>query len=99
MSSMLTKEETIRRDLAEQINSDPRTRERLEDLFGKGDVWDTDELRADFEVSGFAAPFCIVTRKKDGVRGILAFQHAPRFYFDFKETQHAPRFYFDFKET
>lgn len=48
-----------------------------------GQVWDTDELCRDFEVEGFGAPFVVVTRKADNVRGSLEFTHMPRFYFSF----------------
>jgi hypothetical protein len=44
-------------------------------------VWDTDQLRADFEVTGFAAPFVVVRRKIDGAVGSLMFTHNPRYYF------------------
>lgn len=44
-------------------------------------VWDTDELRAEFRVTGFAAPFVVVERKSDGAKGSLMFAHSPRFYF------------------
>jgi len=47
-------------------------------------VWDTDQLRAEFEVTGFMAPFVAVRRKSDGVKGAMMFQHHPRFYFDFQ---------------
>ena len=36
-----------------------------------------------FAVEGFLAPYVVVRRKSDGVRGTLTFQHSPRFYFDF----------------
>jgi hypothetical protein len=42
------------------------------------------ELQQDFEVLGFMAPFVVVRRKSDGVRGSLTFQHTPRLYFDFQ---------------
>jgi hypothetical protein len=45
--------------------------------------WDTDELRRDFEVLGFMAPFVVVRRKSDGAKGSLEFTHSPRFYFNF----------------
>jgi hypothetical protein len=45
--------------------------------------WDTEALRRDFTVHGFMAPFVIVTRKVDGVKGVLEFTHSPRFYFNF----------------
>lgn len=45
--------------------------------------WDTAELRRDFIVHGFSAPFVVVTRKADGVKGSMEFTHSPRFYFNF----------------
>lgn len=49
----------------------------------EGQVWDTAEMQRDFTVHGFMAPFVSVTRKADGQRGVLLFQHLPRFYFRF----------------
>lgn len=57
-------------------------REELEAQYGQ--VWDTEQLRAEFEVLSFLAPFVMV-RRKNGQRGSLQFQHAPRFYFDWTE--------------
>lgn len=51
-----------------------------------GQVWDTRQLQEDFTVEGFQAPFVVVRRKSDGVRGSLEFQHMPRYYFSFKEA-------------
>jgi len=51
-----------------------------------GQVWDTEEMKRDYSVLGFGAPFVIVTRKSDGVRGSLMFSRSPRFYFNFSET-------------
>lgn len=48
-----------------------------------GPTWDTAELQRDYTVEGFAAPFVVVRRKADGVRGSLEFQHSPRVYFNF----------------
>ena len=59
------------------------TREELETKYGKGNVWNTGEMVAAFEVHGFLAPFCTVTRKADGVKGTLEFFHNPRLYFRF----------------
>jgi hypothetical protein len=73
--------ESIRRDLLRQINTDNDSRQELEARYGQ--VWNTEELARDFEVIGFAAPFVVVIRKGDGVKGSLAFKHAPRFYFSF----------------
>jgi hypothetical protein len=73
-----------RRAMVEAINETPGDRERLEAEHGQ--VWDTAELQADFDVQGFAAPFIVVTRKSDGAKGSLLFQHYPRFYWGFRKT-------------
>ena len=59
------------------------SRSTLEAEYGK--IWDTDQLRKDFEVTGFLAPIVAVVRKRDNQKGTLQFIHMPRFYFDFKE--------------
>ena len=74
--------EQMRRDLVRQINGNPQIRESLERAYGQ--VWDTDELARDFAVEGFAAPFVVVIRTTDGVKGSLQFQHSPRFYYAFQ---------------
>jgi hypothetical protein len=71
--------EPIRRALVSAVNADPGSREALEAKHGQ--VWDTKELSRDFKVHGFMAPFIVATRKADGVKGSLMFQHLPRFYF------------------
>ena len=76
--------EQIRKDMLRQINGDPQIRESLERAYGQ--VWDTDELARDFAVEGFAAPFVVVVRKADGVKGSLQFQHSPRFYYAFQSA-------------
>ena len=48
------------------------------------DHWTTETLQRDFEVLSFLAPFVVVRRKSDGVRGSLRFKHEPRRYWDFK---------------
>ena len=75
--------EQIRREEVEEINKDPGSRESLESSYGQ--VWDTTELSREFNVLGFMAPYVVVERKKDNVRGSMQFQHMPRFYFNFKE--------------
>ena len=50
------------------------------------DVMTTDEVREKYEVISFLAPFVMVKRKSDGVRGTLEFTHMPRFYFNFVEA-------------
>lgn len=73
--------EPIRRKLVAEINANPGSREELETKHRQ--VWDTEELRSDFEVLGFMAPFVIVKRRRDGAKGSLEFQANPRFYFNF----------------
>lgn len=75
--------EEIRRRMVATINANPLERTHLEVRYGKGNVWDTEELQRDFAVRSFLAPFTIVVRKSDGKQGALLFQHAPRFYFEF----------------
>lgn len=79
--------EGIRRLLVSEINGDVETddplleRKRLE--FEHGQVWDTSEMTSAFEATGFMAPFVMVKRRSDGIKGSLMFQHHPRFYFNF----------------
>ena len=49
-----------------------------------GQVWSTEEMRAEFTVQGFMAPFVVVTRKNTGQTGTLEFTHAPRWYFGWR---------------
>lgn len=46
-------------------------------------TWTRDQVLAEFELVGFAAPFVVVRRRSDGVRGTLEFTHSPRVYFNF----------------
>lgn len=84
--------ESIRRNMIHDINSrvesDDASRElvRLRETYGETNVWDTEQVRKEFEVLSFLAPFCSVRRKSDGTRGSLMFQHSPRFYFNFAAT-------------
>ncbi len=74
--------ETIRRQQLAEINAAPGSREYLEAKYGK--VWDTSELQEEFQALGFMAPYVIVKRRSDGIRGSLMFQGNPRFYFGFQ---------------
>jgi hypothetical protein len=74
--------EAIRKELVAEINSQPGSREHLESQHGQ--VWDTNQLREDFEVLGFGSPLVVVKRKSDGVKGSLFFQHAPRYFYGFE---------------
>jgi pterin-4a-carbinolamine dehydratase len=51
---------------------------------GQGQTWTTQQLTADFEVTGFAAPFVVVRRRSDASVGSLEFQHHPRVYISWK---------------
>jgi len=73
--------EAARRALQQEVNAKLSPREEMEAEHGQ--VWDTSELQRDFSVTGFMAPFVGVTRKSDGAKGSLAFQHSPRLYFGF----------------
>jgi hypothetical protein len=74
--------EVPRRKRLAEINAEPGSREALEAEYGQ--VWDTDELIRDFEAIGFMAPYVVVRRRSDGVKGSLEFQNNPRFYFNWK---------------
>jgi hypothetical protein len=76
--------ESVRKELLVEINAEPGSRAALEAEHGQ--VWDTNQLREEFEVIGFMAPVIVVRRKSDGQKGSLFFQHNPRFYFDFQPT-------------
>jgi hypothetical protein len=78
----------IQAEIHAEIESDIpfRERARLDIKYGFKNVWDTDELQNDFEVLAFMAPFCVVKRKSDGVKGSVQFQHDPRFYFNFQKA-------------
>lgn len=71
--------ETIRREMVAELNGQKGSREHLEQQHGQ--VWTTSELQHDFEVLGFMAPFVVVRRRSDGIKGSLTFQHDHRYYF------------------
>jgi hypothetical protein len=77
--------EQARRERVVEINLEPGSREDLEQRYGK--VWNTSEMSEEFTVTGFAAPFAVVRRKRDSQVGSLEFQHSPRFYFNFVEDK------------
>jgi hypothetical protein len=74
--------EPYRRERLAELNAEPANREALEGRYGQ--VWDTLQLAQDFEVMGFMAPYVVVRRKANGVKGSLEFQHEPRFYFNWQ---------------
>lgn len=65
--------------LAKDINLVGLERAALEKEYGQ--VWDTPQLRSEFRIHAFAAPFVGVSRLKGGTYGELLFQHWPRYYF------------------
>lgn len=75
--------ESIRMQKAKEVNAVPSEREKLEALYGR--VWNTVEMKVDFEPISFAAPYIFVKRRSDGSEGTLTFQHNPRFYFKFQK--------------
>lgn len=74
--------ESMRRSRVVEINLARADRATLEARHGQ--VWDAEQLRHDFEVLAFAAPFVVVRRRSDSALGSLEFQHEPRFYFNFE---------------
>ena len=78
--------EDVRRVLVEVINSNPEVKENLEKEYGKGNVFTMEEATEKFDFIGFMAPFTVVERKEDGIKGTLTFQDRPRFYFDFQKS-------------
>jgi hypothetical protein len=74
--------ESIRHSRLIEINAEAGSRAQLESRHGE--VWDTYELARDFDVIGFAAPYVVVVRRADGVKGSMEFQHHPRLYFNWK---------------
>lgn len=73
---MTDETETIRREML-------ATGQPARDLETAKEKWTTDEVREQFEVLGFMAPFVAVIRRSDGVKGSLEFNHSPRVYFNF----------------
>ena len=72
--------ETMRREMIESGQPE-------RDLVTAKQCWTTDELRRDFIVHSFLAPFVTVTRLSDGKVGSLEFNHFPRVYFNFVEDK------------
>jgi hypothetical protein len=77
--------EAMRRSRLVEINLARADRSILEVRHGQ--VWDAEQLRREFEVLEFAAPYVVVRKRSDGVLGSLEFQHEPRFYFNFAPDQ------------
>lgn len=71
----------IRRDMLPQMPAELAARKEAGET-----IWNTDQMREEFEVLGFAAPLVVVQRKSDGATGSLKFTHNPRYYFDWQES-------------
>lgn len=84
ITSTIESTEVARRERLEEINNQPGSRPALEAKHGQ--VWDTAELQRDFRVIGFLAPFVHVRRRDNGAEGSMEFQHAPRFYFNYRRN-------------
>ena len=80
MSAATDATERLRRERLAALNVTPADRKALEAQYGP--VWDPGELRRDFIVMGFLAPYVEVRRRTDDALGSLEFQHHPRLYFN-----------------
>jgi hypothetical protein len=65
--------EQSRRTCMAEINVQPRTRPELEAKYCR--VWDTEELKAEFEIIAFVAPYLVIRHRSDGRLASLEFQH------------------------
>jgi hypothetical protein len=79
----MTNDELYRRARQAELNAVAAERATLEVAYRQ--VWNTDELKRDFEVIGFLAPFVVVCNRKTGKKGSLEFQDDPRYYFNWLE--------------
>lgn len=82
-------DDLIKNELAEILRlqrlhelSRTRSRSELETLYRR--VWDGQQLRTEFTVVGFLAPYAVVRRKADGILGSVEFQAHPRYYFNWR---------------
>ena len=62
--------------------SEEDARAWLEERYGQ--VWNTEEVMKDFEVTSFYMGMAFCKRRSDGKEGALSFIHSPRFYFSFR---------------
>lgn len=71
------------RELNESLSSDEKTvLAELERSYGR--VWTRDELREEYEIISFLAPYVLVRERATGKKGTMEFTHMPRFYFSFQ---------------
>jgi hypothetical protein len=70
------------KDYGEQVDNDEtKARAALEAKYGE--VLDTAQMQEKYTILGFSAPYVVVERKSDHVRGSMEFSHSPRFYHSF----------------
>lgn len=81
---MVDTTEPYRRVRQAELNEAAADRTSLENKYGQ--VWNTAELTEQFDVLGFLAPFVSVRKKDTDEKGLLEFQHYPRFYFNWKPS-------------
>jgi hypothetical protein len=86
---MYDETEGPRRILIAMLNAgvpedEAQARVQLIEQYGEDNVWNSDEVSEAFSFEAFMAPFAVVVRKVDGVKGSVQFVHDPRFYFGFK---------------
>jgi hypothetical protein len=74
--TMVDETENVRREMI-------ATGQPQRDLEQAHQRWNTAQLREEFEILDFAAPFVVVRRRADNVTGSMEFTHSPRFYFNF----------------
>jgi len=66
----------------------PQMPAELADRIARGEpVWNTEQMQEQFQVIGFEAPFVVVQRRSDGVKGSLLFTHNPRYYFGWEAAE------------
>lgn len=75
----------LRNVIKEQLDrrGPDKIRTALQEQYGE-QVWNSEQLLDTFEVSHFEPPYAHVIRKSDVVRGTVAFNDDPRFYFAFR---------------
>lgn len=62
----------------------------LEDYYGEGRVWNSEELLDRFEVSHFEPPYVHIIDKTTRFRGTVLFNDEPRLYFYFRASKTQP---------
>lgn len=70
--------------------SESAVKERLEREHGEANVWNTDAMRKEFEITGFFYSIAEAVRRSDGTKGTLKFcddiDAMDRYYYDFRPS-------------